>query len=115
MDRSGDVYYSYGDYVDITSDNTSCVSFSGDCYIQLLEYVSGRKIINDLNVVPSKNASQEWLCWWNQSPQTKAVVYAIPVETNIDIEHEYGHSVSRAYANNDKQSNICSPQFEPYT
>lgn len=113
--RQLDVYYSYGDYVDVRDGQTSCMCFNGDCYIQLLEYVSGHKIINDLNKVPSKIDGGEYQCFYNTAPATKTVVYAIPLETNIDIEHDYGHSVSDAVISHKPIENVSCPQLLPFT
>lgn len=115
IDKQNDVYYSYGDCVDLSSGNRKCVCFDGDCYIQLLEYVSGHKVINDLNKLPTKYNDDEQVAYWTTTPQTRSTVYAIPLETNIDIEHEYGHSVSRSFADGDNQATVCSPQLQPYT
>lgn len=106
-ERELDTYYSYGDYHAI--EDSKAVVFNGDCYIQPLEYVSAYKYSNPADYYGSEN----W--YFLKTPMTKTVVYSIPVETNINIEYEYGYSVSRQFAEGGKQEDLANPELEPYT
>nr|DAF73452.1 MAG TPA: stabilization protein [Caudoviricetes sp.] len=79
VDRSLNTYCSYGNYFKKDDTNTKHVIFDGDCYIQPFEYVSMHK-----------QANPEYLIM-----KTMMVVYAIPVETNINLAYTYGHELSR--------------------
>ena len=79
VDRSLNTYCSYGNYFKKDDTNTKHVIFDGDCYIQPFEYVSMHKQVNP-----------EYLIM-----KTMMVVYAIPVETNINLAYTYGHELSR--------------------
>ena len=79
VDRSLNTYCSYGNYFKKDDANTKHVIFDGDCYIQPFEYVSMHK-----------QANPEYLIM-----KTMMVVYAIPVETNINLAYTYGHKLSR--------------------
>lgn len=79
VDRSLNTYCSYGNYFKKDDTNTKHVIFDGDCYIQPFEYVSMHKQTNP-----------EYLIM-----KTMMVVYAIPVETNINLAYTYGHELSR--------------------
>lgn len=79
VDRSLNTYCSYGNYFKKDDANTKHVIFDGDCYIQPFEYVSMHK-----------QANPEYLIM-----KTMMVVYAIPVETNINLAYTYGHELSR--------------------
>lgn len=106
-ERELDTYYSYGDYHAI--EDSKAIVFNGDCYIQPLEYVSAHKYSNPADYYGSEN----W--YFLKTPMTKTVVYSIPVETNINIEYEYGYSVSRQFAEGGKQEDLANPELEPYT
>lgn len=110
-ERELDTYYSYGDYHKAkTTGYDSAIVFNGDCYIQLLEYVSAHKYSNPADYY----GSNDW--WFLKTPSTRTTVYSIPVETNINIEYEYGHSVSKTF-NEDisNVSDIANPELEAYT
>ena len=79
VDRSLNTYCSYGNYFKKDDTSTKHVIFDGDCYIQPFEYVSMHK-----------QANPEYLIM-----KTMMVVYAIPVETNINLAYTYGHELSR--------------------
>lgn len=79
VDRSLNTYCSYGNYFKKDDTNTKHVIFDGDCYIQPFEYVSMHK-----------QANPEYLIM-----KTMMVVYAIPIETNINLAYTYGHELSR--------------------
>ena len=82
-DRSLNTYCSYGNYFKKDDSNTKHVIFDGDCYIQPFEYVS-----------MYKQANPEYLIM-----KTMMVVYAIPVETNINLAYTHGHELSRNLGN----------------
>lgn len=110
-DRELDTYYSYGDYHKAkTTGYDSAIVFNGDCYIQLLEYVSAHKYSNPADYY----GSNDW--WFLKTPLTRTTVYSIPVETNINIEYEYGHSISKTFNEGiSNVSDIANPELEPYT
>lgn len=72
-------YYSYGDYFK-KSDATSstCNIFNGDCFIAPMEYSSMHKCYD----ATLKNTI------------TASIIYAIPVETNINLNLEHGYTFS---------------------
>lgn len=74
--RSLNSYYSYGD---LFGKDGSGITFDGDCYINVLEYVAQHK-------------------WWYSKisfPANSCNVFAIPVESNINIAYTYGNEVSK--------------------
>ena len=87
--RTLNTYYSYGD---ISSENI-CNVFNGDCFIMPMEYVSMHKYY-----YPKI-----------KYPVTSTFIYAIPVETNINLSYTYGQEFSR----NQNDSNVTNLQIEP--
>ena len=72
-------YYSYGDYFKNDPQNVSTHDvFDGDCFIAPMEYSSMHKCYDPV----LKNTI------------TLSVVYAIPVETNINLNLEHGYTFS---------------------
>ena len=71
--RDTNIYQSYGDYFNVSSDNTAIV-FDGDCYIQAFEYVAKHKFAHPLTPYV----------------KTSCCVYSIPVETNINLAYTNG-------------------------
>ena len=98
-ERQLDTYYSYGDYHDVN--DTTAVVFNGDCYISILEYVSAHKIENPATMYPESGDVNKYSFF--KTPPTKTVVYAIPLETSINVDYEYGFSISRALADGEDQ------------
>ena len=74
--RSLNSYYSYGD---IYNGGENAEVFDGDCIIFPMEYVSMHKYYYPRI----------------KSPVTLSIIYAIPVETNINIAYTYGYEFSR--------------------
>lgn len=75
--RATSNYFSYGDYFEKDSSRASV--FDGDCYIQPMEYVSLHK-------------------WYHPSIENgrnTCILYAIPVETNINLAYTYGFEFSK--------------------
>ena len=70
-------YNSYGDYFDRNS--TVATIFNGDCFLNVFEYVSQHK------------------CYFPQTPdlRTACIIYAFPVESNINIPYSYGYEFSK--------------------
>lgn len=87
------IYYSYGDYH--TVNDTSCVVFNGDTFIEPFEYISMHKQYYSpaANTVPSH-----------------MIAYSIPVETSINLAYTHGDEFSRIYNQASKPTNI---QVEP--
>lgn len=99
QDRQLSNYYSYGDYFIATDDaytsnGQKVPVFDGDCFIEPFEYVSMHKI-------------------FTKSPAgyypTTAIIYSIPVETNINLAYTNGYEYSK---NADDQYVSCL-QDEP--
>ena len=88
--RSLNSYYSYGD---IYNGNENAEVFDGDCIIFPMEYVSMHKYYYPRI----------------KSPVTLSIIYAIPVETNINIAYTYGYEFSR----NATGFDVTSLQVEP--
>lgn len=88
--RSLNTYYSYGDIFD-QSDNG--IVFDGDCYIMPLECVTQHKYYYSRIKYPT----------------ITSIIYAIPVETNINLAYTYGNEFSR----NVDQEYISNLQIEP--
>lgn len=91
MSKKLSMYYSYGDYYNVN--NTVSNVYDGDCFIQPMEYVSMHKFY-DAHVA---------------YPVTQSVIYAIPVETNINLAYTNGYEISR----NLDQKGITNLQIEP--
>lgn len=95
-DRQLSNYYSYGDYHIIGKTSQQQISvFDGDCFIEPLEYTSMHK-------------------WYSKTKTlmyapTFAIIYSIPVETNINLALSDGFEFSRNY----KQNNVTNLQSEP--
>ena len=95
-DRQLSNYYSYGDYHIIGKTSSQQISvFDGDCFIEPLEYTSMHK-------------------WYSKTTTlmyapTFAIIYSIPVETNINLALSDGFEFSRNY----KQNNVTNLQSEP--
>lgn len=85
--RSVNQYYSHGDY--FRADQTTVNVFSGDCYIMPFEYVSMHKAYQD----------------FVKFPMTACAVYAIPLETNINLAYTSGYEFSK-HVDNDGITNI---------
>lgn len=86
-------YYSYGDFFKVQeSGNNSHNIFNGDCYIGPMEYVSMHK------------------CYSAKLRHTitLSVVYAIPLETNINIYMTHGYELSKNY----KEQGVTNLQIE---
>lgn len=79
--RDTNVYYSYGDYTKKTEGGNTTTVFDGDCYIEPFEYISQHKFYDDT----IKNTV------------THAIIYSIPVETNINLAYTSGEEFSRNY------------------
>lgn len=90
QDRLLNNYYSYGDVFDSTKQG---VVFDGDCFIMPMEYVSQHKYFY------SKI----------KYPVTTCFMYAIPVETSINLAYTYGEEWSR----NLNVDDISCLQIEP--
>ena len=75
--RATSNYFSYGDY--FGKDFTKASVFDGDCYIQPMEYVSLHKWYHP-SIEAGRNA---------------CILYAIPVETNINLAYTYGFEFSK--------------------
>lgn len=87
--RSLNQYYSYGDLFDAESNG---IVFDGDCYINVLEYVAQHK-------------------WWYAKvsfPSNTCNVFAIPVESNINLAYTYGNEISR-----NRTEYVGNVQIEP--
>lgn len=81
-DRKLSSYYSYGDFFRKNDSQTStCNVFNGDCFIAPMEYASMHK------------------CYSARLRHTitLSVVYAIPLETNINLALTHGYELSRNY------------------
>lgn len=74
-------YNSYGNY--FAANDTKNVIFDGDCFLFPFEYVSQHK------------------CYFPQAPnlRTACIIYALPVETNINLAYTYGYEFSKNRAN----------------
>lgn len=90
QDRLLNTYCSYGDLFD---KNDSGVVFDGDCFIMPMEYVSQHKYFYSRI----------------KYPVTTCFVYAIPVESSINLAYTYGTEWSR----NTNSDNISCLQIEP--
>lgn len=77
-DKSFNTYYSYGNYS--SKYDTTMTVFDGDCYVDVFEYVSSHKLYcpQDAMTIPSMS-----------------IIYAIPVETNINLALTSGYEFSR--------------------
>jgi hypothetical protein len=81
-------YYSYSYYNDASEQSLSV--FGGDCFIQPFEYVSMHKFYH--NKV--------------KYPRNSCVVYAIPVETNINLAYTYGFEFSKNFTSGGAAPNL---------
>lgn len=90
QDRLLNNYYSYGDVFDV---GDKALVFDGDCFIMPMEYVSQHKYFY---------AKIKY-------PVTTCLMYAIPVETSINLAYTYGQEWSR----NLNTNNISCLQIEP--
>lgn len=86
-------YYSYGDFFD--SKTNKAKVFDGDCYPTLLEYVSAHKVYGGEGI--------------DKKYCTTSIIYAIPVESNINTFLTNGFEFSRNIYN----SEITNLQIEP--
>lgn len=94
-ERQLDTYYSYGDYKKASERKINV--FSGDCYIQPIEYVSMHKYSTvDRSV---------------KHPLTRTIVYSIPVETNINVAYSYGYEFSKNMSKGNEA--VASIQLNP--
>ena len=87
--RSLNTYYSYGD---LFKPEGNGIVFDGDCYINVMEYVAQHK-------------------WWYSKisfPSNTCNVFAIPVESNINLAYTYGNEVSR-----NRTEYVGNVQIEP--
>ena len=92
-DRKISSYYSYGDFFRKNDSETStCNVFDGDCFIAPMEYASMHK------------------CYSARLRHTitLSVVYAIPLETNINLALTHGYELSRHY----DESGVTNIQIE---
>ena len=92
-DRKLSSYYSYGDFFrKHDSQDHTCNVFDGDCFIAPMEYASMHK------------------CYSAKVRHTitLAVVYAIPVETNINLCLTHGYELSKHY----DETNVTNLQIE---
>lgn len=92
-DRKLSSYYSYGDFFRKNDSQTStCNVFNGDCFIAPMEYASMHK------------------CYSARLRHTitLSVVYAIPLETNINLALTHGYELSRNY----EESGVTNIQIE---
>lgn len=86
-------YYSYSYYNTVdndTVDNNYIEVFGGDCFIQPFEYVSMHKYYHN---------KVRW-------PRNSCVVYAIPVETNINLAYTYGYEFSKNFTSGGAAPNL---------
>lgn len=74
-------YNSYGNY--FAKDSNKNIIFDGDCFLFPFEYVSQHK------------------CYFAQAPnlRTACIIYALPIETNINLAYTYGYEFSKNRAN----------------
>lgn len=92
-DRKLSSYYSYGDFFRKNDSQTStCNVFNGDCFIAPMEYASMHK------------------CYSARLRHTitLSVVYAIPLETNINLALTHGYELSRNY----EEAGVTNIQIE---
>ena len=85
-------YNSYGNYFD--KNDTQNVIFDGDCFLFPFEYVSQHK------------------CYFAQAPnlRTACIMYALPVESNINLAYTYGYEFSKN--RNNSAGDITNIQVE---
>lgn len=81
-------YYSYGYYAD--SNNRIQHVYGGDCFIQPFEYVSMHKYYHPQI----------------KRPRNACIVYAIPVETNINLAYTHGYEFSKRYTKSGNATNL---------
>ena len=74
-------YNSYGNY--FAKNSSKNIIFDGDCFLFPFEYVSQHK------------------CYFAQAPnlRTACIIYALPIETNINLAYTYGYEFSKNRAN----------------
>lgn len=80
VSRSLNAYYSYGDLFDVS--NTTADIFDGDCFICPFEYQSFYKYY-DTQV--------------GRATTSTAIIYSIPVETNMNLYYTFGDEWSRIH------------------
>lgn len=96
-DRTNSIYYGHGQVFDVTSDENTIDVFDGDCFVRSFEFVHAHKWYNAV---------------YPHSPKI-AIIYAIPIETSIDIEMDCGDRYSRLYRNSIDQERRSFVQDQP--
>lgn len=96
-DRTNSIYYGHGQVFDVTSDENQIEVFDGDCFVRSFEFVHAHKWYDAV---------------YRHSPKI-AIIYAVPIETSVDIEMDQGDRYSRLYRNNIKQERRSFVQDQP--